>query len=93
MNWLTNTVTLTRVCVCVFLCGRGFAGLYLGLHASDPHPGLGPVGDGLLVPGVEDVDQLGVVGPGGAVVQTWGPSATHHSQNGTPPPPPPNHLL
>lgn len=44
--------------------------MYLGLHASNPNSGLGTVGDGLLVPRVEDVNQLGIICSRGAVIQS-----------------------
>lgn len=43
---------------------------YFGLHASEPHSGLCAESDGLLVSGVEDVNQLGVVGARRAVVES-----------------------
>lgn len=44
---------------------------YFGLHASEPHSGLCAESDGLLVSGVEDVNQLGVVSARRAVIESW----------------------
>lgn len=43
---------------------------YFGLHASEPHSGLCAESDGLLVSGVEDVNQLGVVSARRAVIES-----------------------
>lgn len=49
---------------------------YLGLHASEADSGLGPESDGLLVPRVEDVNQLGVISAGRVVIETC--RSAHH---------------
>lgn len=53
-----------------------FFSRYLGLHASEADSGLCPECDGLLVSGVEDVDELGVISAGRAVVESC--RSTHH---------------